>query len=95
MVWSRPGVSDSILSQEVSKLVQGELRTLVTHYFFWKAIGREKVTQNADGLLCCCLCRGCNVQLADEIMLISIISLIFIVAHAPVLSNLIYTKHAQ
>ena len=37
----------------------------------------------------------CNVQLADEIMLISIISLIFIFAHAPVLSNLIYTKHAQ
>ena len=36
----------------------------------------------------------CNVQLADEIMLISIISLIFIFAHAPVLSNLIYTKHA-
>ena len=35
----------------------------------------------------------CNVQLADKIMLISIISLIF--AHAPVLSNLIYTKHAQ
>ena len=58
MVWSRPGVSDSILSQEVSKLVQGELRTLVTHYFFWKAIGREKVTQNAGGLLSCCLCRG-------------------------------------
>ena len=37
----------------------------------------------------------CNVQLADEIMLISIISLIVIFAHAPVLSNLIYTKHAQ
>ena len=37
----------------------------------------------------------CNVQLADEIMLISIISLIFIFAHAPVLSNLIYTKHVQ
>ena len=37
----------------------------------------------------------CNVQLADEIMLISIISLIFIFAHAPVLSNLTYTKHAQ
>ena len=39
--------------------------------------------------------RGCNVQLADEIMLISIIYLIFRFAHAPVLSNLIYTKHAQ
>ena len=38
---------------------------------------------------------GCNVQLSDEIMLISIISLIFIFAHAPVLSNLIYTKHMQ
>ena len=37
----------------------------------------------------------CNVHLADEIMLISIISLIVIFAHAPVLSNLIYTKHAQ
>ena len=36
----------------------------------------------------------CNVKVADEIMLISIISLIFIFAHAPVLSNLIYTKHA-
>ena len=46
MVWSRPGVSDSILSQEVSKLVRGELRTVVTHYFFWKAIGREKGIQN-------------------------------------------------
>ena len=34
----------------------------------------------------------CNVQLADEIILISIISLIFIFAHAPVLSNLIYKK---
>ena len=40
-------------------------------------------------------CTVCNVQLADEIMLISIISLIFIFAHAPVQSNLIYTKHAQ
>ena len=30
-----------------------------------------------------------EVQLADEIMLISIISFIVIVAHAPVLSNLI------
>ena len=38
---------------------------------------------------------GCNVQIADETMLISIISLTFIFAHAPVLSNLIYTKHAQ
>ena len=37
----------------------------------------------------------CNVQLADEIMLISIVSLIFIFAYAPVLSNMIYTKHAQ
>ena len=36
-----------------------------------------------------------NVQLADEITLISIISLIVIFAHAPVLSKLIYTKHAQ
>ena len=36
--------------------------------------------------------RTCNVQLADDIMLISIISLIVIFAHAPVLSNLIYTK---
>ena len=51
-------MSDSILSQEVRKLVRGELRTVFTHYFFWKAIGRENVTQNADGLLCCCLCRG-------------------------------------
>ena len=51
-------MSDSIVSQEVSKLVRGELRTVVTHYFFWKAIGREKVTQNADGLLCCRLCCG-------------------------------------
>ena len=39
--------------------------------------------------------RYCNVQLADEIMLISFISLIVIFAHALVLSNLIYTKHAQ
>ena len=31
---------------------------------------------------------GCNVQLADEIMLISIISLIFIFAHAPVTKQL-------
>ena len=38
---------------------------------------------------------GCNVQLAEGIMLISIISLIVIFTHAPVLSNLIYTKHAQ
>ena len=38
---------------------------------------------------------GCNVQLADEIMLISIITLVFIFAHAPVLSNLIHTEHAQ
>ena len=38
---------------------------------------------------------ACNVQLADEIMLINIISLIVIFAHAPVLSNLICTKHAQ
>ena len=38
---------------------------------------------------------SCNVKLADEIMLISIISLIVIFAHAPALSNLIYTKHAQ
>ena len=37
----------------------------------------------------------CDVQLADEIILISIISLIVIFARAPVLSNLIYTKHAQ
>ena len=51
-------MSDSILSQEVSKLVRGELRTVVTHYLFWKAIGREKVTQNADGFLCCRLCCG-------------------------------------
>ena len=49
-------MSDSILSQEVSKLVRGEPSTVVTHYFFWKAIGREKVTQNADGLLW--FCRG-------------------------------------
>ena len=41
------------MSQEVSKLVRGKLKTVVTDYFFWKAIGREKVTQNADGLLCC------------------------------------------
>ena len=34
---------------------------------------------------------NCNVQLADEIMLISITSLIVIFA----LSNLLYTKHAQ
>ena len=40
-------------------------------------------------------CGMCNVQLADEIMLIGIISLIMTFAHAPVLSNLIYTKHAQ
>ena len=36
-----------------------------------------------------------NAQLADEIMVISTISLIATVAHAPVLSNLINTKHAQ
>ena len=35
------------------------------------------------------------VQLADEIMLISIISLILIFAHAPVRSSLICTNHAQ
>ena len=63
MVWSRPGVSDSILSQEVSKLVRGELRTPVTHHFFWKAIGRKKVTQIADGLLCCRLCGGEDLRL--------------------------------
>ena len=51
-------MSDSILSQEVSKLVRCELRTVVTHHFFWKAIGREKMMQNADGHLCCCLCCG-------------------------------------
>ena len=39
--------------------------------------------------------RVCNVQIADEIILISLISLMVILAHAPVLSNLIYTKHAQ
>ena len=39
-------MSDSILSQEVSKLVRGEPSTVVTHYFFWKAIGREKGIQN-------------------------------------------------
>ena len=32
----------------------------------------------------------CNVQLADKVMLISIISLKVIFAHAPVLSNLIH-----
>ena len=42
----------STLLQEVSKLVGGELRTFVTHYLFWEAVRREKVTQNADGLLC-------------------------------------------
>ena len=62
MVWSRPGVSDSILFQEVSKLVRGQLRTIVIHYLLWKAIGREEVTQNADGLLCCCLCHGKDLQ---------------------------------
>ena len=53
-------------------------------YLFWVGVGGS-----GGGGGCC------NVQLADEIMLVSIISLIFIFAHAPVLSNLIYTKHAQ
>ena len=37
----------------------------------------------------------CNVRIANEIILIGMISLIVIFAHAPVLSNLMYTKHAQ
>ena len=38
----------------------------------------------------------CNVQLADEILLISIISPILILhAHAPILSNFVYIKHTH